>query len=174
MADEKRNVEGIEHGITDRVVWRRRTDDATMAWIAVTHSVIGGLYLLLREDGGQKMTEWVVDVGGEPLDDLRLSFQHGPIVNDQGNRLFLEHEVGELNGLKIEVFSNEHPPPHFRVKFGGETNCFRISDGEPMYRNSLKQYFRNIKKWHKDNKQFLIDAWNNTRPADCPVGKYKG
>lgn len=72
------------------------------------------------------------------------------------------------------MFSDEHPSPYFRVKFGGETDCFRISDGEPMYANSLKQYFCNIKKWHKDNKQLLINTWSNTRPADCPVGRYKG
>jgi hypothetical protein len=121
----------------------------------------------------QALPEWVVVIIGKPRDDLRLSFQHGPIVDDEGRRLLLEHEVDKLNGLKIEVFSDEHPPPHFRIKFGGETNCFRIADAQPMYGDALKQYFRNIKKWHKDNKQVLIDAWNKTRPSDCPVGKYE-
>lgn len=119
------------------------------------------------------MGEWVVVIGGKPRDDLRLSFLHGPIVNDEGHRLLLEHEVDKLNGLKIEVFSNAHPPPHFRVNFGRETNCFRIADCQPMYGNSLKQYFRNIKQWHKDNKQLLIDVWNKTRPSECPVGEYR-
>jgi Domain of unknown function (DUF4160) len=120
------------------------------------------------------MNEWVVVIPGKPRNDLALSFQHGPIINDQGVRSLLEHEVGKLNGLKIEVFSDEHPPPHFRVKFGSETNCFRIADCKPMYGDSLKQYFRNIKKWHYDYKQVLIDAWNTTRPSDCPVGRYRG
>ncbi len=120
------------------------------------------------------MTEWILNVDGKLLDDLRSSFQHGPIVDDSGNRLLLEHEVGKLKGMKIEIFSDEHPPPHFRVKFGGETNCFHISNGEPMYPNALKPYYRNIKKWHKENKQGLIDMWNNTRPTDCPVGRYQG
>lgn len=119
------------------------------------------------------MTEWVVEIRGKIRDELRLSFQHGPIINDEGHRHLLEHEVDKLNGLKIEVFSNEHPPPHFRVKFGGETNCFRISDCLPMYGDALEPYFRNIKKWHKDNKPRLIDAWNKTRPSDCPVGEYR-
>jgi len=34
----------------------------------------------------------------------------------------------------------------------------------------LKKWFKNIKKWHKQNKGELISAWNAMRPEGCPVG----
>ena len=30
-----------------------------------------------------------------------------------------------------------------------------------------------VKKWYPTNRGLLIDTWNQTRPADCPVGEYK-
>lgn len=119
------------------------------------------------------MKEWVIELRGDVVNKLRSSFQLGPILNDQDIHLIVEHTVGEFDGLKIEVFSDEHPPPHFRVKLGSESNCFRIADGSPLYGEGLKRYFRNIRKWHGENKQVLIDFWNKTRPSGCPVGEYK-
>ena len=117
------------------------------------------------------MPEWNIEIGGTTLEELQQCFQQGPLRVD-GKRQSFKHLVGHLKGLKIEIFSGEHPPPHFRVEYSGESNSFRIDDGSPIYPNGdLKKYFRNIKKWHTKNKQLLVETWNNTRPSDCPVGK---
>lgn len=114
---------------------------------------------------------------GKALEDLKLLCQHGPFLDDDGtvdNLPLNEHEVDRINGLKVEVFSNEHGKPHFRVIMGNESNSFRIDDCEPLY-EGLKPYLRNIRKWHKkkENKQALIEMWDKTRPTGCPVGKFK-
>ena len=117
------------------------------------------------------MPEWNIELAGTPLDELQQCFRDGPL-HEGGKREKIKHLVGHLKGLKIEIFSDEHPPPHFRVKFSGESNSFRIADGSPIYPDGdLKKYFRNIKKWHAKNKQFLVQTWNDTRPSGCPVGK---
>ncbi|MDB2685899.1 DUF4160 domain-containing protein [Mariniblastus sp.] len=119
------------------------------------------------------MPEKFVDIQGNALSELRRCFKSGPLA-ESGGRETSKHFVGQLKGLKIEVFSEEHPPPHFRVKCGGETNSFLICDGTPMYPDGdLKKYFRNIKKWHGKNKDLLIQKWNTTRPSDCQVGEIK-
>ena len=116
------------------------------------------------------MPEWIVDIKGDALSELRECFKSGAL-SENGKRESIKHFVAALKGLKIEVFSDEHPPPHFRVKFGGESNSFRIDDGTPMYPNGdLKKYFRNVRKWHRKNKNLLIKKWNETRPSGCPVG----
>lgn len=117
------------------------------------------------------MAEWGIEASGSIVDELRDSFLQGPIIDEAGNRVLTEHTVDRFAGMKIEVFSNEHPPPHFRVTVAGENNCFRIDDGLPLYDTGLSDYYRNIRKWHKKNKSKLIQAWNDTRPDDCPVGK---
>ena len=114
-----------------------------------------------------------IELQGGPVEELSKCFDAGPLSLD-GKRGKAKHFVGFAKGVKIEIFSNEHGVPHFRAKHGGETNSFRISDGEPLYPDGeLKTFFRNIKKWHKANKPFLEQKWNETRPTDCTVGKIK-
>ena len=84
----------------------------------------------------------------------------------------IEFLVSFGNGFKVEIYANEHPPPpHFHVKYKNEENSFRISDARPLHADGLDRHFRNIKKWHALNKTRLVEVWNSTRPAECPVGK---
>lgn len=114
--------------------------------------------------------EWVVPVPSKLADELERSLQSGPI-RDDGYVLLREHVVGRFKGFKVEIFSNEHPPPHFRVAYQGETCTFRIDDCRPL-NGGLKRWYRNIRKWHSDNREMLIETWNRTRPSDCPVGVF--
>lgn len=124
---------------------------------------------------GQAMSQiWSAPVAEEIVRELRDCFQMGPIVDLDGRelRLLEEELVARLDGLKIEVFSNEHPPPHFRVIYNEESNNFTIKDCQPLNGSGLKKFFKNIRKWHGNNKQELINTWNRMRPSDCPVGLY--
>ena len=115
--------------------------------------------------------EWNTSAPSELEQELADSFQNGPIINDQGQHYLTEELVAHLKGLKIEIFSMEHPPPHFRVKYAGETANYSIKDCTQL-NGELKKWYRNIKQWHSANKQILINTWNRTRPTDCPVGMY--
>lgn len=118
------------------------------------------------------MSEWKIQIPDNLAKELEDCFEKGAIINDAGARYLTEEVFDRLNGLKIEVFSNEHPPPHFRVCFQGECNNYTIEDCTPINGNGLSTYLRNIKKWHKKNKKELIIFWNKKRPTDCPVGNY--
>ncbi len=82
-------------------------------------------------------------------------------------------EVDRFNGFRVEVFAREHPPPHFRVRYQGETATFRLSDGERLH-GALKVHTRKIRDWYRRNRSTVIDAWNKHRPTDCPVGVVRG
>ena len=107
------------------------------------------------------MTEYVVSVPEELEDELFKSFASGRIIEftDKGEYVELKKvQVDRLNGLKIEVFSNEHPPPHFRVKFQGSTANYRISDCKRINgKGEVIRFENNIFKWWKSNKQNLIE-----------------
>ena len=83
----------------------------------------------------------------------------------------IEFFVSFGNRFKVEIYANEHPPPHFHVKYKNEENSFRISDARPLHAGGLNRHFRNIKKWHALYRTRLVEVWNSTRPAECPVGK---
>lgn len=123
------------------------------------------------------MTEYVVSVTKELEEELSKSFASGRIVEftDKGEYVELKKvQVDRLKGLKIEVFSNEHPPPHFRVKFQGSTANYRIKDCKRINGSGeVVRFENNVFKWWKSNKQKLIDIWNERRPSDCPVGVYQ-
>jgi hypothetical protein len=121
----------------------------------------------------RRMSEWSVEFSNEQaLRQLEESLWQGPMLDGSGIRLLTEREVDRIGGLKVEVCSDEHPPPHFRVSYQGETANYRISDGTEL-NGGLDRDSRNIRKWHAKNKALLVDEWNQSRPTDCPVGEYR-
>ena len=119
------------------------------------------------------MDEWSVSLpDSSAVEELTESFRLGPMVDDVGRRRTDEALVATAGPLRIDIFSNEHPPPHFRVSCQGQTANYRISDGAQL-NGGLTKFHRNVKRWHARNKQLLIDAWNRSRPTHCPVGLYQ-
>jgi len=105
------------------------------------------------------------------VQELEKSINQGPMYDSSGIRMLGEAQVARINGLKIEIFSNEHPPPHFRVICAGETANYRISDCYQL-NGGLNKWRKNIEYWHRQNKDLLIETWNALRPGNCPVGEY--
>lgn len=124
------------------------------------------------------MPEYSIPVSNDLIDDLERSISRGVMemhsdgtYSSTGQKIL----VGRIDGLKVEIFANDHPPPHFRVKLQGSTANFRISDGGCINGSGeVMRYHGNINRWWKINKSKLIECWNTTRPSDCPVGEYKG
>ncbi len=103
---------------------------------------------------------------------------HNPcsIFERDGELLLLENKqlVARVNGLKIEVFSNEHPPPHFHVKSSEIDASFSIEDCRLLNGKIPSSASQKVKYWHRYSKPKLIEAWNSSRPTGCTVGPYSG
>jgi hypothetical protein len=118
--------------------------------------------------------EYVVEVPDSLADELIADFILGPIVQEPDIRLLEEQTINRFNGLKIQIFSKEHPPPHFRVAFQSSFANFAISDCSMLAGSGeIIKYRKNILQWWRKNKENLIRIWNETRPSDCPVGEYR-
>jgi hypothetical protein len=115
---------------------------------------------------------WKIDFINPAVDELLDSLNQGPILNDKGIRKFKEKVIGKIDQLKVEIYADDHPPPHFHITYNNESNSYTIKDCKPLNGYSLQRYSRNIQKWHKAYKEEIIKCWNETRPTDCPVGKY--
>jgi hypothetical protein len=116
------------------------------------------------------MPEWIVELEDPAaLGDL-IGALEDPDPNPDPHLSYLRKAlVGQFEGFSVHVFSNEHPPPHFRVRYAGETADFTI-DGCQQIAGGLQRYQRRIRAWHGRNKERLVHAWNRRRPTDCPVG----
>ncbi len=122
------------------------------------------------------MKEYVVPFEHASIKELRNAIEQADNRERQGRRdgRMFEFLVSKERGMKIEIFANEHPPPHFRVKIGGDVANFRIDNCEPLNGdNAVLRRQREIKKWHARNRDALIETWNETRPSDCPVGEFR-
>jgi Domain of unknown function (DUF4160) len=69
-----------------------------------------------------------IPVDQELVDELAESFRQGPILDDQGRRSLNEVTVDRVDGLRIYINADEHPPPHFHVSFQNEDASFSILD----------------------------------------------
>src|SRR5712692_6963238 len=110
------------------------------------------------------MTEWSCNLDDKDvLSELHHSLQTFGIPPEIAARSKL---IERFHGLRIEVFSNEHPPPHFRVRCAEDMANYRIRDCEQL-NGGLRKYHPVIRDWHSRHKSKLIEAWNNSRPSDC-------
>jgi hypothetical protein len=94
----------------------------------------------------------------------------GVAVFGDDNLIFIRQRLDTVNGLKIEIFPREHPPPHFHVSGNGVDATFTITDCTPVAGELQAKDLALVRWWHKRARQDLINTWNSTRPADCPVG----
>jgi hypothetical protein len=131
-----------------------------------------------------KDTRWFHNVDPEKLrsfEDFAAWLEailHNPcsVWEEDGEEFLIEikHLVARVNGLKIEVYSNEHPPPHFHVKSPNVNASFEIENCAFLEGQVDSRDKKKIEFWHRRTKPLLIEAWNSTRPTDCTVALYKG
>jgi hypothetical protein len=105
------------------------------------------------------------------------SLLHGPcdIETVDGEDVIVERRelVDRIGGMKIEVYPNEHPPPHFHVRSPVVSASFAIDDCSLLNGTVGPREFRKIRYWHRQFKPYVVQAWNDTRPTDCKVGSYR-
>lgn len=82
------------------------------------------------------------------------------------------HLVDKLGKIKIEIYSNEHPPAHFHISANGYKASLAIDDCRVLENSGFSsKVIKNIEDWFLYSKDRLIKVWNETRPSDCVVGR---
>lgn len=94
----------------------------------------------------------------------------GVAVWEDGSLYSIKQLVGSVNGLKIEIFAREHPPPHFHISGGGIDATFSLTSCEHLQGKISGREEALVKWWYEKSRQNLILAWNQSRPSNCPVG----
>lgn len=133
-------------------------------------------------------TRWFYTESPENIDSLDVLAEHlhsllasGTYVNDDGNPdgpiLIEAKELAErIDGMKIEIYAKEHPPPHFHVVTANNRASFTLDKCELLDGALPSKQRRKIEYWFftMNAKSVLIEIWNRTRPEGCVVGQYVG
>lgn len=103
-------------------------------------------------------------------DSLAALLSGGYGVWTDGTLYNIRQLVARVNGLKIEVFSREHPPPHFHISGGGLDATFSLVDGTHLEGQIGGRERALVDWWYQRSRATLVRAWNESRPTDCSVG----
>lgn len=106
----------------------------------------------------------------DSLNVLEHLLSGGYSVWTDGSLYEVRQLVEEVRGLRIEVFAKEHPPPHFHISGGNIDAVFSIADCQFLEGRIGGRERRLVEWWYQRSRLRLIEAWNSTRPSDCPVG----
>jgi hypothetical protein len=72
--------------------------------------------------------------------------------------------VKTIDTIKIDIYSREHPPPHFHAKFAEFEELIEIETLETYAGNIPRIQRKKVTEWAGDNKQFLLDIFNQLNP----------
>ncbi|MGW6778971.1 DUF4160 domain-containing protein [Brucella pituitosa] len=65
----------------------------------------------------------------------------------------------KIGNLKIQIFADDHNPPHFHVVTPDYEALIRISNFEVMTGNIDRRTLAAAIEWASDNKRILEDEW---------------
>ena len=84
----------------------------------------------------------------------------------------IRERVGEYKGIKFEVYTRDHNPPHVHAKYDKYEISISLIDFKVLVGN-IPEKNKNIAiKWVKKNKDILVSKWNNkTITSTLPLTK---
>jgi hypothetical protein len=116
----------------------------------------------------------------EDLDEFTIFLNeilHGPYsvmtIDGRQRLLHIKALVSRINGLRIEIYPNEHPPPHFHVTSAEVDASFRIDDCALITGKISRRDLDMIQVWHAGSKRKLVEKWDEMRPTKCSVGAFR-
>lgn len=72
--------------------------------------------------------------------------------------------IAIIDGIRIEIFTNDHPPPHFHVRFSRMRAKFDIASGVMIGGRLDNRSIRKVQRWTEFNRDGLMRVWISSRP----------
>jgi hypothetical protein len=79
-------------------------------------------------------------------------------------------EISRFFGIIIAMFYNDHPPPHFHVRYGGQRAVIGIEDLALLDGDLSPRVLGLVIEWAALHRPELLDNWNRAR-AQTPLNR---
>lgn len=66
-----------------------------------------------------------------------------------------------ISGVKIQLFFQDHAPPHFHTSIAEYKAIVKIENAEILEGDIPKNKKKEILEWAKENKAILMEIWND-------------
>lgn len=70
--------------------------------------------------------------------------------------------ISEFYGIVIEMYHADHPPPHFHVRYAGESAKVAIATGELIAGSLPRRAVRLVREWQSEHRAELEANWERT------------
>jgi hypothetical protein len=81
--------------------------------------------------------------------------------------------IAYFYGMAIQMFFNDHNPPHFYVRYGNAKALIRIADGRIISGELPPMARRIVEDWARTRRAELEENWRRAR-ARMPLEKVAG
>jgi hypothetical protein len=104
-----------------------------------------------------------LDELAKPLNELI----DGPYrITPDGRLYFIKALVGRIGSLRLVIWPNDYPPPHFHVVGPDVEASFYIESCDRKDGSLDSSRLQKVRWWHTSAKRELLRVWNETRLAD--------
>lgn len=108
------------------------------------------------------------EIEGAEVDELVQALKE-----EAANRIEFLIRIGPPE-YKVSMYAKEHAPPHFHVEKDGNGMSFSICDCSVVDGSQFSgKELKIIREFWRDHRSKLIKRWDESRPSDCPVGKFR-
>lgn len=102
----------------------------------------------------------------EAAEALFILLNGGYVIWDDGEIYTVRHLVAKVRNIKIEVYADDHMPPHFHIRSPDLNAALRIDSCELIAGKLTGPQYALIRRWHKDFQEMLQTAWTRMRAGD--------
>lgn len=78
-------------------------------------------------------------------------------------------EICRFYGLVVAMFWDEHPPPHFHVRYGGSWAKIEIGSGALIVGSLPGRAHSLVREWEREHREELHANWARTWNRDTPM-----
>jgi hypothetical protein len=80
--------------------------------------------------------------------------------------------IADIDGVRIMMYWNDHPPPHFHALFAEHRAVFEIGSLKVVAGDLPRSKIAAVRKWAKSRRERLMATWDRVREGK-PVGSLK-
>ena len=74
--------------------------------------------------------------------------------------------ISRFFGIIITLYYNDHPPPHFHVRYGQQKAIVDIQTFTVLQGNLSARAFSLVKEWALEHQDELLANWERARQAE--------
>jgi len=109
----------------------------------------------------------------ERLNNYLEKYINQTIVNDSFGVYYIKELVSKIRNMKIEIYSNDHNPPHFHIKSNDQSiNATFTLDGCKLIKGNIKSDdIKRIQAFYKDSKTQILmnEMWMKSKSSNKKV-----